>query len=172
MFLVIILDQVTKILVVKYMNPYEIFVSFFGDFLNFRLVYNMGAAFSLGASFGNISRLFFLIAIPLIFLIVLLVFYFKTDDYTKSQRWFMCGILGGGFANIIDRIFRTNGVVDFIDVKFYGLFGMERWPTFNVADSAITCCAVALAISIIIQAVNEKKKQSANEANSSTIEEN
>ncbi len=172
MALVIVLDQITKVLVVKNMAPYEIYASFLGDFLNLRLVYNLGAAFSLGASFGNFTRFLFLIAIPLIFLIILLVFYFKSNDYTKAQRWFMCGILGGGFGNLIDRIFRVDGVVDFIDVKFYGLFGMERWPTFNLADSAITCCGIALAISIIVQAVNEKKTQSAHADEASTLEEN
>ncbi len=161
MFLVIIVDQITKILVVKYMTPYEVFTSFFGDFLNFRLAYNLGAAFSLGAAFGNISRIFFLIVFPLIFLLILLGMYFKSTDFTKSQRWFLAGILGGGFGNLIDRIFRVEGVVDFIDVKFYGLLGMERWPTFNIADSAITCCGLALAINIIIHAVNEKKEQKA-----------
>ncbi len=163
MFLIILIDQITKILVVKYMQPYAIFTSFFGDFLNLTLVYNMGAAFSMGAGFASISRLFFLILLPLIFLIVLIVFYFKETTYTKAQRWFMCGILGGGFGNIIDRIFRADGVVDFIDIKFYGLFGMERWPTFNIADSAITCCGVALAISVIIQVINEKKKAKSSE---------
>ena len=39
------------------------------------------------------------------------------------------GIVGGGLGNLVDRFFRKEGVVDFIDVKFYGLFGLERWPT-------------------------------------------
>ena len=67
------------------------------------------------------------------------------------------GIVGGGFGNLIDRFFRAEGVVDFIDVKFYGLFGMERWPTFNVADSAVVVCGLLLVISFIITSVKESK---------------
>lgn len=58
-------------------------------------------------------------------------------------------ILGGGVGNIIDRIFRPLGVVDFIDVRFYGLFGLERWPTFNIADSAIVVGGILLIISLL-----------------------
>ena len=67
------------------------------------------------------------------------------------------GIAGGGFGNLIDRFFRAEGVVDFIDVKFYGLFGMERWPTFNVADSAVVVCGILLIISFIVTSIKESK---------------
>ena len=60
------------------------------------------------------------------------------------------GIVGGGFGNLIDRCFRTEGVVDFIDVKFYGIFGMERWPTFNIADAAVVVCGILLIISFLL----------------------
>ena len=48
---------------------------------------------------------------------------------------------------IIDRIARPDGVIDFLSVKFYGLFGLERWPTFNVADSAVVVCGILLVVS-------------------------
>ena len=73
------------------------------------------------------------------------------------------GIIGGGIGNLIDRIFRAEGVVDFIDVKFYGLFGMERWPTFNVADSAVVVCGILLIVSFIamtIKDIKSKKEES------------
>jgi len=41
-------------------------------------------------------------------------------------------------------------VVDFVSVKIYGLFGMDRWPTFNVADSSVVICCILLFISILI----------------------
>jgi signal peptidase II len=70
----------------------------------------------------------------------------------------MCeiGIIGGGFGNLIDRFFRPDGVVDFIDVKFYGLFGLERWPTFNVADSAVVVCGSLLFISMLFFSVKKE----------------
>ena len=72
------------------------------------------------------------------------------------------GIIGGGIGNIIDRFFRAEGVVDFIDVKFFGIFGLERWPTFNVADAAVVVCGIILIVSFLITICKEKK-DSANE---------
>ena len=61
--------------------------------------------------------------------------------------------------NLIDRFFRANGVVDFIDVKFYGLFGLERWPTFNIADAAVVISFVLL----ILYSFFKKKKETSSE---------
>ena len=58
--------------------------------------------------------------------------------------------MGGGLGNYGDRIFRPQGVVDFLDFKFYGIFGMERWPTFNVADMTVVIAAILLFISFLI----------------------
>jgi signal peptidase II len=51
-------------------------------------------------------------------------------------------VCGGATGNLVDRIRSPEGVVDFLDVGV----GDWRWPTFNVADSAITVGAIALAI--------------------------
>ena len=95
--------------------------------------------------------------IPLIVIGIVIAIYFRNNTWTKLQRWAIMGIAGGGFGNLIDRFFRAEGVVDFIDVKFYGLFGMERWPTFNVADSAVVVCGILLVISFIVTSINESK---------------
>jgi signal peptidase II len=88
---------------------------------------------------------------------MVIVVYFRNNDFTKLQRWSVAGIIGGGIGNLIDRIFRAEGVVDFIDVKFYGLFGLERWPTFNIADSAVVVCGILLIISFILTIHAESK---------------
>lgn len=155
--LVILVDQVTKFLVVKFIPPYTVGMSFLGDFFRIIHVYNPGIAFSLGHTLSQNFRAILFAFLPLIVLIIVLVIYFKNDDFTKLQRWAICGILGGGFGNLIDRFFRSEGVVDFLDVKFYGLFGLERWPTFNVADSAVVVCGILLIISFIISIINEKR---------------
>lgn len=159
--LIIIIDHTSKFLAVKYMQPYTVFRSFFGDFLNLLLVYNPGAAFSLGAGLGDVARRLFLGALPLLLLIILIIFYFKSSEFSKSQRWFICGIIGGGFGNLLDRFFRSEGVVDFIDVKFFGIFGMDRWPTFNAADAFIVCSVIGLALTVIIQGLKQKKAAAA-----------
>ena len=63
-------------------------------------------------------------------------------------------------GNIIDRIFRPQGVVDFIDVKFFGIFGLERWPTFNVADASIVVCGIILIVSFFLTIRNVEETKS------------
>jgi signal peptidase II len=77
------------------------------------------------------------------------VFVYRTKELTTFQRWTVAALIGGGAGNIIDRIFRSDWVVDFISLKVYGLFGFERWPTFNVADSTVVVAGILLIISIL-----------------------
>lgn len=105
-------------------------------------------------------RFIVMACIPALFIAGVCVVYFKSE-FTRLQRWFLGGIIGGGISNLLDRFFRTEGVVDFIDVKFFGLFGLERWPTFNVADSAIVVCCIGLFIAIAIREQKERRIRSA-----------
>ena len=157
--LVIILDQITKILVVKNIPLYTIGTSFFGDFLRIIHVANTGVAFSVGATWSDTLRRLFFSLIPLIVIGIVVAIYFRNNSWTRLQRWAIMGIAGGGLGNLIDRFFRAEGVVDFIDVKFYGLFGMERWPTFNVADSAVVVCGILLVVSFIVTSIKESKAE-------------
>lgn len=157
--IVILLDQLTKILVMKNIPLYTIGAQFFGDFLRIIHVANTGVAFSVGATWSDTLRRFLFSLIPLIVICIVIAIYFRNNTWTKLQRWAIMGIVGGGFGNLIDRFFRAEGVVDFIDVKFYGLFGMERWPTFNVADSAVVVCGILLIISFIVTSIRESKAE-------------
>ena len=154
---VIIIDQITKILVMKNIPLYTIGAQFFGDFLRIIHVANTGVAFSVGATWSETARRFLFSLIPLIVIGLVVAIYFRNNTWTKLQRWAIMGIVGGGLGNLIDRFFRAEGVVDFIDVKFYGLFGMERWPTFNVADSAVVVCGILLVISFLVTSIRESK---------------
>lgn len=148
--LVVVLDQISKALVVKYIPPYTIGVQFLGDFLRIIHVSNTGVAFSVGATWSETARHLLFSLMPLVVIILVLVIYFRNKNWTTLQCWAIMGIVGGGLGNLIDRFFRKEGVVDFIDVKFFGLFGLERWPTFNIADSAVVVCGILLVISFII----------------------
>ena len=71
--------------------------------------------------------------------------------------------MGGGFGNLIDRFFRAEGVVDFVDVKWFGIessplkfLRWERWPTFNVADMAVVVCGIMLIVSFAFTAKTKK----------------
>ena len=156
---VIVLDQITKALVCRFIPVNTIGTQFLGDFLRIIHVRNPGVAFSFGARWSDAVRRLAFSVVPIIVLGIVLGIYFRNNDFTKLQRWAICGIVGGGFGNIIDRIFRPAGVVDFIDVKFYGLFGLERWPTFNVADSAVVVCGIILVISFLISIIQENKQK-------------
>ena len=160
---VIVLDQITKMLVVRHIPLYTIGTQFFGDFLRIIHVANTGVAFSVGASWSETARRFLFSLIPLIVIGIVIAIYFRNNTWTKLQRWSIMGIVGGGLGNLIDRFFRAEGVVDFIDVKFYGLFGLERWPTFNVADSAVVVCGLMLVISFIVTSIKESKEAKQND---------
>ena len=158
--IVIVADQLTKWLIVRSITPWTVGFTFWGDFLRIVCVYNTGAAFSLGSGLSSIMRFVVMACIPAVFIGAICVAYFRSA-FTRAQRWFLSAVIGGGISNLLDRFFRAEGVVDFIDIKFYGLFGLERWPTFNVADSAIVVGAVGLLIIIIVQEYRARKAKKA-----------
>jgi signal peptidase II len=151
---IIVLDQVTKYLIVQNVEPiYQngLIIEVFGDV--FRIIHarNPGIAFSIGHTLAAPVRAVLFTVLPLLVLAGLLVYYVRSNEFTQLQRWALAGIVGGGLGNLIDRVFRPAGVVDFLDVKFYGLFGMERWPTFNVADASVVVSGLLLLVSILVQ---------------------
>ena len=163
--LVIVLDQISKLLIVKFIPQNTIGTQFFGDFLRIVHVSNTGVAFSVGATWSETIRKLLFSLMPLVVIALVCVVYFRNKDFTKLQNWAIMGIVGGGLGNLIDRLFRAEGVVDFIDVKFFGIFGLDRWPTFNVADSSIIICGILLAITFIISIKKEKSTEKSKENN-------
>ena len=147
---IIALDQTSKALVAASIAPGRVGFSALGDFFWIVRQQNLGMAFSLLDRLGDPWRALVLIALPLILVAAVLVFFFKSREATAFQRWVLCGIVGGGLGNVIDRIFRPQGVIDFISVKFYGIFGYQRWPTFNIADASVVVCAILLVISTLV----------------------
>ncbi len=156
---VIIADQLTKWIITATVRPWSVGASFFGDFFRIVRVYNPGIAFSIGSGLADSVRSFTFGIMPLAVLVIVLVVYFRSNDLSKLQRWCVAGIVGGGIGNLIDSFFRPEGVLDFLDFKFYGLFGFERWPTFNVADSSVVVCGFLLLLSILLTVKNDRKTQ-------------
>src|SRR5918992_2550664 len=116
-------------------------ISVFGDWFQLRLVYNQGAAF--GLHVGPYSRwIFFTVALVAV---VVLTRMSRSSPVGDRFRQLALGLVAGGaVGNLIDRVRSPRGVVDFLDVGV----GALRWPTFNVADIAVSCGAIALAISL------------------------
>lgn len=147
--LVILADQISKLIIVAHYPLSKITRVFDGDILWITHVRNKAIAFSLGHGLPDFVRQILFIVLPIAVLVLLMIYYFRYNDFSRLQRWAVAGIVGGGIGNIIDRIFRPEGVVDFISVNFYGLLGFDRWPTFNIADSAVVVCGILLFISIL-----------------------
>jgi signal peptidase II len=109
-----------------------------GDWLRLTLVYNPGAAF--GLQVGSQSRWVFM-GLTVIALGILGRLYLNTRDGDLWRTASLALVCGGALGNLIDRVRSDQGVVDFIDIGI----GTSRWPTFNVADVAVSVGAVLLA---------------------------
>lgn len=154
---VVILDQITKALVVKFIALNGIGFSIFNDFFRLIHVRNNAVAFSFGSDFNPIVKIILFIIFPIVLLTLLYIYTIKTKSKLKLEKVALALIIGGGIANIIDRIFRPSGVVDFLDFKFYNILGFQRWPTFNVADSCVVVGVILIIIAIILEKKNEQK---------------
>ncbi|UGQ17262.1 signal peptidase II [Borrelia sp. RT1S] len=128
-------DQLSKYLIVQYVELGSEYLSIFGDFFKIIHVRNTGILFSIGSNIDNSLKNLFFLVLPVVVLVF--VFYFSLKEKNSVSRISLLLILSGGIGNIIDRLFRPLGVVDFLDVKFFGIFGLQRWPTFNFADSYV-----------------------------------
>ena len=153
---VIILDQLTKFFVVKFIPRFSVFadnavIEICGKYVRLIHVRNKAIAFSVGSNLSSNVRGILFMILPLFVVVAVYVIYFRNNEFSKLQRWAICGILGGGIGNLIDRFFRVDGVVDFIDCYFFGILGMERWPTFNVADSAVVVCGILFVLTFLFQ---------------------
>lgn len=146
---VVLLDQITKLIVVKKIPVGFVHTSFLNDFLWICHVQNSAIGFSVGESFPPLLKRILFILLPLIILGALVILLLRSKEIVLFQRWVLGGIIGGGVGNLIDRIFRSEGVVDFISVRVYGFLGFERWPTFNIADASIVVCGTMLLIHLI-----------------------
>lgn len=135
---VVALDLVTKIVAASALRPRGLPHDVIGSTLRLTLVYNPGAAF--GLFLGPMSRWIFL-ALTIAVLGILRVLYVATGPADRARVLALGLVCGGAVGNMVDRIRSAQGVVDFIDVGFREL----RWPTFNVADTAVSVGAILLA---------------------------
>jgi signal peptidase II len=131
-------DRITKSVAEELLWPRGVPRPVFGEWFRWTLVYNPGAAF--GLHLGPYSRWIFL-ALTLGALAILFHLYRTTEAGNKWRVLSLGLVSAGAIGNLIDRIISPNGVVDFIDI---GL-GDMRWPTFNVADMAVSVGAILLA---------------------------
>jgi signal peptidase II len=132
------LDVVTKAIAVRALVPQRVPREVLGNPLRLTLVYNPGAAF--GLHLGSQSRWIFT-GLTLIALVILGRLYRATLRGDVPRVLALALVCAGAVGNLLDRLRSDLGVVDFIDIGI----GDTRWPTFNVADMAVSVGAVLLA---------------------------
>lgn len=136
---ILVLDQATKLLVLRAFTPWGWPVEV-TPFFNLVLVWNRGVSFGLfGGNDGDLQRW---ILTGIAFAVALLLAYWlKRGVADPLQRWSFRLIIAGAVGNAIDRILH-GAVVDFLDFHYAGW----HWPAFNVADTAIVTGALLLLV--------------------------
>ncbi len=135
---VILSDIITKWIAVRDLYPRGVPREVFGDVVRLTLVFNRGAAF--GINVGEYSRWIFL-GLTIVALVILGQLYRATPGRDIARTLAISLVSAGALGNLIDRVRGPQGVVDFIDIGI----GDMRWPTFNVADMAVSTGAILLA---------------------------
>ena len=139
---VVLLDQITKTLITRSFQLNE--VRTFTPFFDLVRAHNTGAAFSFLAGASGWQRWFFigLGAVAAVFIVWLLA----RHGGQRLFCWALSLILGGAIGNVVDRILHGH-VVDFIQVHWAGAY----FPSFNVADSAISVGAAFLILDELLR---------------------
>jgi signal peptidase II len=127
----VVLDQITKAMVVKALNIGDQ-IPIIDGFFNLVLTYNKGAAFGLFANMSpNLSWIFFIFTTSLVMGVVAYLWWGVPDQPTLPGVGYSL-VFTGAVGNLIDRV-RLGEVVDFLDFHL----GDFHWPAFNVADSLV-----------------------------------
>ena len=139
---VILVDQLTKSLVIGAFRLHDSQVV--TPFFNLVRVHNTGAAFSFLAGATGWQRWFF-VALGTV-AAVFIVWMLRRHGGQKLFGWALALILGGALGNVVDRLLHGH-VIDFIQVHWAGWY----FPSFNVADSAITVGAALLILDELLR---------------------
>ncbi|MEM9604105.1 MAG: signal peptidase II [Pseudomonadota bacterium] len=127
---IVVLDQISKVVAeanLAYGQPVPV-----ASWFNWNLAYNTGAAWSFLSDAGGWQRWFFVV-VSVVVSVVLVVWIWRAWRREPVLSISLSLILAGAIGNLIDRV-RLGYVIDFVQ-WYYGSF---VWPTFNVADMAIT----------------------------------
>ena len=136
--LVAAVDFSTKAIASARLMPQGMPHPVYGEWIRFTLVHNPGAAF--GLQMGPHSRWIFMV-LTITALVILGRLYMSTRGGDILRTLSLALVCGGALGNLIDRVRSPYGVVDFIDIGFAD----SRWPTFNIADMAVSLGAFLLA---------------------------
>ncbi len=137
--IIILIDQLSKHFVINFLLNQNLSEYLVTSFFNFNLVYNYGISFSI---FNDTQQNQIVLSIVAIIIVALLLWNFIVSNKKKYLFIYPISmIVGGAIGNVIDR-FTVGAVVDFLDFHI----GNMHYPIFNLADSAIVCGAILLAL--------------------------
>jgi signal peptidase II len=156
-FIILLVDYLTKWIVRVRLDPVQS-VEIIPGYLRLSYWQNSGVAFGLFDAVASVWKPYILAALAVVAVVVIVVYGEHMPPERKLLRASLAIIIGGILGNLVDRIVRGY-VIDFIDFHIYDTF---HWPTFNVADSAITIGIALLLIDTVKNpAVNPAVKEDA-----------
>lgn len=137
----ITIDQISKLSVRANIELREI-IEIIGDRFILTNVYNEGAFLGMGSDMHPTLKLIFLLILPTLVLGYVIYYIVKTKELDRLSLIAFCCIIGGGIANVFDRIVYGK-VTDFFFIDLGGIF---RTGIFNVADISVTTGMIMLLI--------------------------
>jgi signal peptidase II len=165
--ILIILDQISKYIIVKYLPLYKS-IPVINNFFDITHIRNTGIAFGLFSTDPSKIKTLILCFSTCISLILIVYLLTKMSGSTRTFSFSLSFIIAGALGNFIDRLFRGGEVVDFLDFHWYNL----HWPSFNLADTSISIGVGLLILDTIInkEAIKENSTSSVKD-NSDTVKE-
>ncbi|NRD23318.1 signal peptidase II [Winogradskyella litoriviva] len=149
----IAIDQISKVIVrMTMIKGGKGQINVIKDYFQLIWVENKGAFLGMGSEMNSTLRLIFLLILPTVVLCYVVYYIVKTKTLDKLSLIAFCCIIGGGIANVFDRIV-FGEVTDFFFINLGGIF---KTGIFNVADLSVTTGMVMLLFSGIF--TNKKKE--------------
>ena len=130
---IFLFDQLSKFLIRQNVDQYSE-IKLIGEYFILTNVENSGAFLGMGSDFSPFIKTIFLLILPIIILICIMIYVYRDKEIDKISLIGFCFIIGGGIANIYDRIL-YGSVTDFLFIDLGGIF---KTGIFNIADLSVT----------------------------------
>lgn len=142
------LDQYTKFFII---SNFELAQSypFLKGFIDITYIHNRGGAWGMLT-----GHTWLLLSVTIVVMLICVSLIIRFGIKNKLMFWAIVLILSGGIGNMIDRIFRSGNVVDFLHFEFF-----PEFPVFNVADCSIVIGASLLILYFVIDIINDNKQK-------------
>jgi len=138
----IAIDQISKVWVRATIKKREV-IEVIGDNFILTNVENKGAFLGMGSDMNETLRVIFLLILPTLVLGYVIYYIIKTKELDRLSLIAFCCIIGGGIANVFDRI-AFGKVTDFFFIDLGGIF---KTGIFNIADMSVTTGMIILLFS-------------------------